>query len=187
MIVKIEKYINLVLFTYSMNYAHLEILGITVPIGHIDKYHDDGFVESITAHVIKLSRFYDFDCSNSIRLDERAVGKCTEIYPNCHIFYVKQSTETKNIFVRANEETHALDIFNQLDALAEKLLKEQRIKINFKEIDEDEVRATLGSLYALHARGIPQSEIESLCKMYGDGDSGTIAKRIYEQSKLPRK
>ena len=169
-----------------MNYANLKILGITVPIG-IKKYHDDGFVKSLTAHVIKLSRLYDFECSNYIRVNETAVGKCAPIDLNCHIFYIKQSTEKENILVRAHEETHALFAFKGLDALAERLLEEQRIKINFKEIDEEEVIANLGSLYALHARGISQSEIELLYKTYGDVDSGITARRIYKQSKLSRK
>jgi len=169
-----------------MNYANLEILGITAPIG-IKKYHDDGFVESLKGHIIKLNRLYDCECYNYIRVNELSMGKCASIYLNCHIFYIKQSIETENILVRAHEETHALDIFNQLDALAERLLEEQRIKINFKEIDESEVIANLGSLYALYARGIPQSEIEWLYTMYGNDDSGTTAKRIYKQFELPRK
>ena len=168
------------------NYANLKILGITVPTG-IKKYHDDGFVKSLKAHLIKLNRLHGFERFNYIRIDENAVGKFALMDLNYHIFYIKQSKETGNILIRAHEETHALDEFEKLDALAERLLEEQRVKINFKEIDEKEVIAHLGSLYALHARGISQSKIELLYDMYGDINSGTTAKRIYKQSKLPRK
>ncbi|OIO61991.1 hypothetical protein COY26_00440 [Candidatus Woesearchaeota archaeon CG_4_10_14_0_2_um_filter_33_10] len=176
-----------------MNYANLKILGITLPIGHIDKYHDDGFVESILKHSLKLNKKYgktNSDCD--IKACKRAVGTSYRVCINhrifyYHIFYVKQPIESANIFVRAHEETHALNAFEQLDTLAEKLLEEQRVKINFKEIDESEVIANLGSLYALYARGIPQSEIEWLYTMYGNDDSGTTAKRIYKQFELPRK
>ena len=179
-----------------MNHANLEILGITVPMG-IAKYYDDGFVESILKHTLELNKKYNIsDSDYNIKLEEGVKGMCyssigiNHYAMSHHIFYVKQPIEPGNILVRAHEESHvATHSYKRkgLDVLAKRLLKKQRVKINLKEIDENEVIANLGSLYALHARGIPQWEIELLYTIYGEPGSRTTAKKIYEQSKLPRK
>jgi len=169
-----------------MNYAHLKILGITVPIGN-HNYYDDGFIESIIKHSLKLDKKYgvtnlDYDISYAFK-----EGLSYQLGINHHIFYLKQPRETGNIRIRAHEETHVLDHLGRLDILEEKLLKEQRIKINFREIDEKEVKAELGSLYALYARRIFQLERWLVYSLYGDDNNRRTAKRIYKQSKLPRK
>jgi hypothetical protein len=76
-----------------------------------------------------------------------------------------------------------MDYFGRLDLLADKLLDEQRVMIDFSNIDDKEVRASLGSLYALNARNI------SPWKLYWlDNFSSTSldkARKIYKKSKLP--
>jgi hypothetical protein len=177
-----------------MNYANLKILNIELPIG-ANKYHDDGFVKSMPMHEKKLNRHYGFFAHQ--REAEKNIGLCasyfkgkgiSNFYPvvdHHHIFYLKQSNDVLDILLRAHEETHALDKLGGLDILSEKLLQEQRVKINFKQIDEEEVRAELGAMYALNSRKNSVSE-KWFAYMFSDRDTNA-ARKIYKQSKLPER
>jgi hypothetical protein len=166
-----------------MNKAHFEILGITVPSGRY-QYHDEGYVDSIPDATKRINKLYGFDNSNYDAIKYRnAIGMHCGRGFNSHIFYLQRPTRILDIQNRSHEETHALDFIEQLDALADKLLEEQHVRINFKEVDDQEVRAQLGSLYALHARGL------SLWRLWGvyATDTFSTAKKIYQQSKQPQK
>ncbi|MCK5449400.1 hypothetical protein KAI32_00885 [Candidatus Pacearchaeota archaeon] len=165
-----------------MNKARFQVLGFTVPSGSY-KYHDDGYVDSILDTIMKVDKLYGLDNSN-YNADEYiyAIGKYYEEGFNLHIFYLERSTKKSDIQNRSHEETHVLDYLGQLDALTDRLFEEQGVKINLKEVDDKEVIAQLGSLYALNARGL----MPWLERGYKN-NTFLKAERIYKQSKQPEK
>jgi len=166
-----------------MNYALLEILGIDVAIGK-DEYHDDGFVKSIIEHSRELDNFYGYDHKNSDKILSQGniVGAHYHGRNHHHIFYLKPSTNTETVRIRAHEETHVLNSVGKIGILEERLSEEQGVKINLLEIDEKEIKAELGALYALSSRGISTWKLP-----FHFGNDWSVAKKIYKQSKIPRK
>ena len=184
--------------------AKLEILGLTVPIGWFHTHHDDGFVDSIQKHIEALAEKYD-------RWGWPFVGKHVigmyELYytffgAHHHIFYLDTSFEIVNISTRAHEETEFLRERGRLSYLADKILAEQNVRINFKEIKNPEVIAEIGSIYALLSRGISfkehekaQLELSSRLKL-NDREKVVarnytnyfkIAREIYEKGRLSQR
>jgi hypothetical protein len=165
-----------------MNQAHYPILRITVPSGKY-KFHDEGYVSSINETAKRLDNSYGCnDTEYNARMN--VIGAHYVMGTNSHIFYMDQGSIVKNLRVRAHEETHSVDFIGQLDFLTDRLLEEQNVKINLKEIDNIEVRAELGSLYALYSRGFgPWSLVlDSLFKT-----DFIVARKIYTQSRQPQK
>jgi hypothetical protein len=162
--------------------AKFEVLGIAIPIG-FRSYYDDGFVDSVDEYRLK---FPFWECQKSL---EGVKGKCIEVGRKIHIFYKNQNSITKNIHLRAHEETHALDKFGRLDLLAKLILLEQGVNINFLELGDEEgfrdseidreVRAELGAIYALKKRGFGLDEFKGTNLGYFD-----IARKYYEARKI---
>lgn len=166
-----------------MNEANFQVLGFSVPSGNY-KHHDDGYVSSISDATMRVNQLYSLDNSNyNADADKNVIGKQCIRGLNSHIFYTKRPTRASDIQNRSHEETHALEFIGQLDALADRLFEEQGVKINLKEIDDEEVRAQLGSLYALNARGLSPWR---LWLVY-ENDTFTTAKKLYKQAKQPKK
>ena len=167
-----------------MNYASLEILGMDVPIG-TNQYHDDGFVESIMEHSKELSKFYGYSNEYCDKILSRGniIGAHYLVAGHHHIFYLKPFTNTETIRIRAHEETHVPDSVGKIGILEERLFEEQGVKINFLEIEEKEIKAELGALYALRSRNIPIWR----ASLFHDNRDWSVAKKIYKQSKVPRK
>ncbi len=169
--------------------AKLEALGIEVPLGLNTYYHDDGFVRSIDRHLYDLAERYQY---TSLELPELvggqiARGACSLIYDSNfrrhrHIYYIDSGFEPLNLEVRAHEETHALEDLGALDLLATKILDEQKVKINFNDIRDSEVRAHIGSIYALFANRLHPNRLnEHFLNLDLE-----IAMVLYEQSRLPK-
>lgn len=166
--------------------ARFNVLGITVPIG-LRVYHDDGFVMSVPEHMQRLARKYP-----NLRNQENkeAGGRCVEgksyFRTHLHIFYKDYNSEIYNIRIRAHEETHALDYFGWLSVLEKRILSEQRVRINFLELREDDgdclidtqVRAELGAIYSLKKRGFNLDDLKG-CPNYF-----AIAREFYEKRKV---
>lgn len=173
-----------------MNKASLEILGIDISIGEYN-YQDIGFVDSLiecTKDINKKHGLGDKLVGSASDLSYEGfsiknLGKHCQRGKNHYIFYIKQPNFKADIRIRAHEETHILDSFNQIEILADKLLKHQGIKIDFKEINQREIRAELGAIYALYSRGISPWRLWP----YYSGEDWSIANKIYKQSKIPRK
>jgi hypothetical protein len=184
-----------------MKRVNLKILGLKVPIGFFRVYHDDGFVDSIIGHTKELHKKYDQEwCLLDNSMDgifeavmgfrkEQIIGACQKyqgvIRKHYHIFYLDGKSEAQNIATRAHEETHALEFFDKLDMLSSKMLDEQKVKINLYQIDEKEVRAHIGSIYALFARGMNPDKI-----IYKNSERRGffgVAKKLYEQSMMPER
>jgi hypothetical protein len=161
-----------------MNYARLKVLGIKAPIGH-RVYHDDGYVASIEVHTRRINEIYGSGgLSSNGNFQGHILGRHSTRGRHHHIFYLRQPTREANAVVRAHEETHMLDSADGLDLLAERLLDRQGVRINFKEIDDREVRAQLGALYALQLRGISPDMLF--------GKYAAKARRLYEQSRCSK-
>ncbi len=168
--------------------ARLKVLGINALIG-FNSYHDDGYVDSIKKHLSRLNKKYP----NQINWNEPAIGMCIGgkrlFRTHIHIFYLDQKSDINNIRTRAHEETHVLDYFDRLDILEKIILLEQKVKINFNELREDnddclidrQVRAELGAIYALKTRGVNLNDLKN-CPEYFD-----FAREYYEKHKLEKK
>jgi len=183
--------------------ANLEVLGLKVPLGLFHVYHDDGFVDSIQGHIEALAKKYD-EWGWSFA-GNHVIGRYelhnTFFGGNHHIFYLDTSFEAVNIGIRAHEETEVLRERKRLGYLADKILAEQGARINFKEIENPEVIAEIGAIYALLSRGISLEEYE---KAHNDLSSRIklndreqevaesyrnyfrTAREIYEKGRLPQ-
>jgi len=167
-----------------MGTANLEILGLQVPMEIAEVYHDDGYVESIEEH---LKKFKAKDKNLRAAVENLDITKVGGVYfrwtkrfakIHHHIVYLRQDSVEEAILIRAHEETHALDAFGGLDLLADKMLNEQGVRINFSEIDDNQTRAHLGAIYALVANGVNLEAVGSRREGFG------TAKLIYEQARL---
>ncbi len=102
-----------------------------------------------------------------------------------YIFYRKDNFLPIEVRVRAHEETHVLEYFKGLDLLSDKILKEQNVKINFRQIDDKEVRADIGSIYALFSRNVHPNIVKDKLLRRGYRDKGfESALSLYEQSRI---
>ena len=142
-----------------MNYAQLKALRMTVPIGK-DHYHDEVFVRSILGHIHTLYERYGEDDLGDDKKLKDCLGYYYKVGRHHHIFYLRNRNHADNIAVRAHEETHVLDRLGKLHLLAQVLLDEQQVNVLFFRLG-DEIRAELGSLYALHSRGISPSRLRA--------------------------
>ncbi|MCK5450065.1 hypothetical protein KAI32_04310 [Candidatus Pacearchaeota archaeon] len=180
-----------------MNKTYFQVLRLTVPSGQY-KYTDEGYVDSISDETLRLSNLYGMNILNyNKNRDKTVIGKKFQSGLNIHIFYLDQGLTRRNvrlrgyeeiharrnIRLRGHEETHALEGMEGLDYLTDALRQNQNVKINLKEVDEEEIRAELGALYALNLRGLAPGDLSSL--VY-DKDF-TKARELYKQSKQPQK
>ena len=168
----------------AQNEAHFQVLGFTVPSGPFE-FHDDGYVTVGYQAVRRLNKLYNFEHSvGEVIKCIFSEGMCYHTGFNVHIFYKKSLIKAVDIAIRSHEETHALEYIEQLDALTDRLLEEQSVKINLNEVDNKETRANLGVLYALNARGLSPWKswlLENTIHGFA------TAERIYKQAKQPKK
>ena len=146
-------------------------LGISVSSEDSINYHDDGFVDSIVNHSYKLNKNYGCKFIDIYKkyvhdLFSSGIGRYYCInkngISNFHIFYLERK-QVVNLLVRGHEETHFLSHFEGLNFLEEKILNELEIKINFSEIDNEEVKAFIGGIYSVISGGMT---IEMLDRVY---------------------
>lgn len=162
-----------------MTDANFQVLGIKIPSGRYN-YHDEGYVSSIREAVGNLCLRKGEETPN---ISKDALGFYAGLGLDVHIFYVKRPTIPLDIQNRAHEETHAVDYIGGLDVLSAAILENQRVRINLKEVDDEDVRAQLGSLYALYSRGISPRKLGR----YLTDTRLTKARKIWNQSREPRR
>ncbi len=145
--------------------AHLEVLGLEIPIGELNEYHDDGFVPDIRKHAMELLRRYEYygNTSGSLPSNDDCYGLCEKYVHrsvrHVHIFYTDTGIEEANLGTRAHEETHAIGHLvgytsELYDMFSKKIKRELGIDIDFWEMPNEEVRAYVGSICELEMRGI---------------------------------
>ena len=161
-----------------MNQAHFQILGMVMPSGRY-QYHDEGYVESVRDAVKQLYQKYGED---SPQVTKDVTGFYAGRGLDIHILYSRKPTKPLDIQNRAHEETHAIDYIKGLDFLSDKML-EQNVRINLKEVDDEEVRAQLGSLYALHKHGFSVRQLGA----YRRDVRLQKAIKIWRQSEFPKR
>lgn len=178
-----------------MAVAKLQILGLEFRISPFSTYHDDGYVESVAVHLKQVDRrhaIYRDRLYYAALERKRLHGYCLQerllnlvppiLTRHVTIWYLDMGFLPLNVLVRGHEETHALEGFKRLDLLADKMLEEQKVCINFQEVVEEEVRAELGGIYAIFARGFHPDMVNSDPTSYFH-----VARDLYEQSILPEK
>lgn len=150
---------------FGLNYANLEILDIALPLG-FNTFEDLGYVDSIEDTIEMLSKKPFLKRSNNRQLLGNTFLFEYKFFnlKNISIFYLKLPKKIQNIYVRAHEETHALDILGGLELLEKELRDEQKVKINFKKINDEEVRADIGAIYALYKNNYSDSDFHLLYK-----------------------
>ncbi len=135
-----------------MKIAKLNVLEIEVPLERGVYFSDEGFVESVNEHYKYLSR----KNGTNETLEGSNDGCCTTRRwydpisdmdrKNIHIFYLDFKNKRINDFIRAHEETHALENFERLDLLE----REIEIKLG-KRIDLNRIRgeviADIGAIF----------------------------------------
>lgn len=99
-----------------------------------------------------------------------------------HIFYLKSKISGVNIIIRAHEEFHAAEALGWLDFVAAKILNKQNVDIDFNLVSSEDVRAYLGSIYALYSRNIDPI---FLYKNYFNMPNFYKAYEFYELFKCP--
>lgn len=170
-----------------MRKAKLEMLGLEFLTGV--EYYDEGFVRDVYDRALEI--FEEHDQQPPLDYLEMAfiygsheiAGDCIFMKNKVIVLYKKFRLNSNNIYVRAHGETHALEYLGGLDLLADKLLSEQNVKIDFDKIEESDIRADLGALYALHAHGV--HPFWHLFMPAGNkSKSFKKAKKIYRQSRL---
>ncbi len=141
-----------------MKTAHFDALGIDVPLKDRQHFHDDGIVEDINAHRLRLLETYQLPRKKSDgNIGESVVGRCCRAYSedghlHVHIFYRPDSDETNLLYTRAHEETHALMLLKRL-----RYLKREMRKFGMYHpfwMRDKENMADVGALYALKNRGL---------------------------------
>lgn len=158
-----------------MKKAKLEILGIEVPLSWLDVFHDDGYVESAEEHhkalIVRYGGIFQLAAYGPEYFMEDSPGAYVSfdglLRRHYHIFYERTRYPEFDISCRAHEETHFLEDFGRLDLLADKILKEQGVRVDFDKVPLKQVRAEIGAIYAILARGInPESLVEPAKRYY---------------------
>ncbi len=152
-----------------MKTAKLSMLGLEVPVGYFQEFHDDGFVKSIEHHYTSLTqRYYGFPADSFPEEAEEVnpIGLCSTWRPKwtkyIHIYYLDRGSEMANVHVRAHEETHALCRLGKLSLLEEALEREQKVHLPLHKIGKkhgEQVVAELGALYARVEWGLWESVV----------------------------
>jgi len=157
-----------------MRTASLTVLGIKVPLKFRDVYHDDGFVSSVNEHTFKLVQQYgrgiienrygmDADPSTMRDSPGRYLFFPGVFRDHHHICYNDMGF-MENLFLRGHEESEFLEEIDRLDLLAEKLMPHTNRPVNFKDIQDGEVRNHFGSAYAFLRNGVPVKKIFEVTK-----------------------
>lgn len=82
-----------------------------------------------------------------------------------HVVYEDKGSDPKNIFTRGHEKTHALERFDHLHLLQEKIEREgfkiqQDINPFYQGTEYRESRVNIGGLYAILRHGYSPSDVE---------------------------
>lgn len=122
----------------------------------------------------------------------RDVARNVSQFKEKHIYLMlseskfRSLSEPFRIFTTAHEETHVLDYTGNFDALEDKLLLEQQVKISLNSLDH-EIAANIGGYYALKSRNLRiLSNLDLTVDFILDADM-VKAHRIYLKSKIPKK
>ncbi len=110
-----------------MTLAKLNILRMEFCLPPLYEFHDHGYVKNLQDKISELEKEYRFKINNPyIKGDMgRCICKVKSFRAFTHIFYLKHKEEIINIFVRAHEESHVLQIFNRFGSLENKIGKEK--------------------------------------------------------------
>lgn len=148
--------------------ARLEALRLAVPIGLFRVYHDDGYVASIEEHAQELMALYHstgMGVPPPATIPPGSSGRHEEhggwLRAHHHIFYRDLGSDVANIGVRAHEETEFLNSIGRLRVLGDAIFDAHGIRINWDRIENKEVRAYAGSVYALLERGMSLDEFQN--------------------------
>jgi hypothetical protein len=146
--------------------AKLEMLGIEMPIRWNMEFHDDGYVHNILVRIMELEKEYGY---KHPYLDGDSVltakGYTCIFHENgikhIHIFYTKQDEDMQNLYLRAHEETHAIDELGEFEFLLNKVGKEIELK-NITDKLSKESKASIGGVSVLLRKNFPMKQIEKL-------------------------
>lgn len=196
------------------NIAHFKILDFKIPIG-INEYYDLGYVNSIEEGYHKVSSQHNIRPSYSEEEGYITSGLCHTIGSNrsekkkAYIYYLdphitditnndKILSEYSTIITRSHEETHAAQYFGKIAYLSEALIEKQKIKINLENIEDEEIIARIGVIYALKKlqtekhpyidKYILENFTEDIIQI--KSESNTLfnqALQIYTKSKIPKR
>lgn len=167
--------------------AHLEILKLDIPLGLFKAYHDDGYVASMQEHMNKLTDKYRF-ADDLGTLAEQLSGNIVGVHKEFrtlfrvhhHIFYKDLGFEAANVATRAHEETHALMSMQKLHYLANVLAANLGVTVDFEPL-YSEVKADVGSVYALLIRGLNLDEFEKGIEDKRYTESFQTARKLVER------
>ena len=152
-----------------MDRQYLEMLEVEMPCFNGILF-DDGYVPSLSEHT---KRIYFTEGIKHPNFQEGFGGRCVLTRNNnIHIFYSSFPEQDMDVLTRAHEETHALDLVNRLDLLPKKMRAEDKAAIPLEEINDAELIANLGAIYALESRGLSTEKIPS------------NARRVYDRFRI---
>jgi len=163
-----------------MNVAQLRMWNITLPIGN-HRYHDEGYVDSLRDAARKVYQSYgDSESDPFIHKLSRGfyIGKGLDV----HVMYLRSPSTPLDIQNRAHEEFHAADYCYGLDFLSS-VTQEKGTPINFKEIEDEQVRANVGALFVLDQNGFSSRDLGK----YRKYQEMAPAVEIWNKVKPPKK
>lgn len=178
----------------SIRSAELEVLGLKLPRTFKHVFYDDGFVDSVDDRTNWLMHLYNVHAEpeKEASTDAAIRGKHYELPVTVttegevgnwmmaietkavvhHIFYEpprhddEMYNDMSRILLRAHEETHVVHGWGALSRLEKKIRREQKKRIDLRAIDDIEVIAQVGAIYALVKNGYSTDDIERFSKRF---------------------
>lgn len=160
-------------------------------------YHDDGFVDDTVTHSLDLILKYKGITSifqptvyhhlylKYIKKNNSREGCCLAFKSKgllvAHIFYQKSSTyggDLIDAFVRAHEESHAIDFFDKNDCLSDVISRDLDLNINLSRICDPETKANIGGTYGfLKKTGYSLAHLE---RLFEDDEEILVVTKLFK-------
>ena len=135
---------------------NLGALRLNVPRSIFWRWHNDGQVSSVKDHTTFLADKYDVEIPlpSQVRESWGTVAIITGLITHYHKYSRTTGNSELDLLVDAHEETHFLNYIEKLDLLSDAVSGERGFGLDFAKIDDGEVTAHMGAIYAFISRGI---------------------------------
>lgn len=165
--------------------VHLYGLELTLNLNEFNHYfkyfiHDEGYIENLNKYNEELHKNYKIKYVSE--QDEFSTGFCQSFdlgtETHIHLMYKKQASEENNWFVRAHEETHALEEIFGLKKLYTHIKQETGAIVPIHKLPKfmSEIIANIGGCFAVDKRGY---NLQIVHKQAQQDISNRIGKNMY--------
>lgn len=185
------------------NFANLRVVGLEYDLPENRRFHDIGYVPSVIKQRRKIDATYGcLGKENTYRgpiysgehawREQRLPSGLIVIHN--FIYYMEHAFLPSDIQTRAHEEGHVADFDKKLHLIDEKILDEERVRVNLGSVDgigwSDEkradVKADIVGIFAVENRGFHPSVLRGRPERPLD-EYFDEALRIYDAGRLPER